>query len=124
MTRISLIAAGIAAGAILAMSSGAIAQTPAPTQAQTQQRIYGSQFMTVQERNDYRQQMRALQNQQEREQFRSEHHTKMQERAKERGLTLPDPMPAQGKGAGQRAGNAPGMGAGPGQVPGGGGKGR
>ena len=67
--------------------------------------------------------MRALKTQQERDQFRSEHHSKMQERAKERGVTLPDAPPAQGKGAGPRAGNAPGMGAGPGPMPGGG-KGR
>lgn len=124
MTRISLFAATIVAGAILPMSSGAIAQTSAPTQAQSQQRVYGSQLMTVQERNDYRQQMRALKTQQEREQFRSEHHSKMQERAKERGLTLPDAPPPQSKGAGPRAGHAPVMGAGSGPMQGGGGKGR
>jgi hypothetical protein len=124
MTRISHFAAAIVAGAILALSSGAIAQTPASTQVQTQQRVYGSQLMTVQERNDYRQQMRALKNPQERDQFRSEHHTKMQEPAKERGVTLPDAPPPQGRGAGPRAGNAPAMGTGPGPMPGGGGKGR
>lgn len=123
MTRISLIAAAIATGAILATSMGAIAQTPAPVQAQTQQNIYGSQLMTVQERNEHQQHMRTLKTQQERDQFRSEHHTKMQERAKERGVTLPDAPPARGQGAGPRAGNAPGMGAGPGSAPGGG-KGR
>ena len=123
MTRISLIAAAIAAGALVVTSLGAVAQTPAPAQAQTQQRIYGSQLMTVQERNEYQQQVRALNTQQERDQFRSEHHTKMLERAKERGVTLPDAPRAQGKGAGPRAGNAPGMGAGPGPMPGGG-KGR
>ncbi|MBT9499624.1 MAG: hypothetical protein IV092_00160 [Burkholderiaceae bacterium] len=123
MTRNSLIAAAIATGAILATSMGTIAQTPAPVQAQTQQNIYGSQLMTVQERNEHQQQMRALKTQQERDQFRSEHHTKMLERAKERGVTLPDAPPARGKGAGPRAGNAPGMGAGPGSAPGGG-KGR
>ncbi len=113
MTRTSVIAAAIATGALLATSLGAIAQTPAPVQAQPQQNIYGSQLMTVQERNEHQQQMRSLKTQQERDQFRSEHHTKMLERAKERGVTLPDAPPARGKGAGPRAGNAPGMGAGP-----------
>ena len=123
MTRISLIAAAIVSSAVLATSLSANAQTPKSVQAQSQPRIYGSQLMTTQERKEYRQQMRVLKTQQERDQLRSEHHNKMQERAKERGVTLPDEPPARGKGAGPRAGNAPGMGAGQGPMSGAG-KGR
>lgn len=93
------------------------------TQAQTRERIYGSQLMTPQERNEYRRRMRELKTQQEREQFRKEHHERMQARAKERGVTLPAEPPVQGRGMGPRYGDTPGAGAGPQPMPGGG-KGR
>jgi hypothetical protein len=76
--------------------------------AQNAAQIYGSQLMTRQERIEYRNQMRALKTQEERNAFRLEHHNRMQERAKERGLTLPDAPPAQGGGKGR--GMGPGMG--------------
>lgn len=94
---------------------------------QERERIYGADVMTPQERIEYRNQMRLLQTEQEREKFRLEHHARMQERAKTRGLTLPDEPPVQGRGAGPRYGEPPGMGMGPrpGAGPGaGGGKGR
>jgi len=89
-----------------------------PTLAQDQTRaqdIYGSQMMTVQERNEYRNKMRAAKTAQERERIRAEHHERMKVRAKERGMTLPDEPPA---------GRGPGMGPGPGggMGPGGGGR--
>ncbi|MBI5784375.1 MAG: hypothetical protein HZA64_02865 [Rhodocyclales bacterium] len=94
---------------------GAMAQDAAPAT------IYGSQLMTRQERMEYRNQMRTLKTQQERNAFRLEHHTRMQERAKERGMTLPDTPPAAGGGMGPgRAAGGMGMG-GPGM---GGGRGR
>ena len=62
--------------------------------------IYGSQLMTVSERNAYRSQMRALKTQQERDALRAQHHEQMQKRAAERGVTLPD-TPPQGAGPGQ-----------------------
>ncbi|MBI4995756.1 MAG: hypothetical protein HZC22_02430 [Rhodocyclales bacterium] len=94
------------------MTGSAMAQDAAP--------IYGSQLMTQQERLEYRNQMRTMQTQEERNAFRLEHHRKMQERAKEKGLTLPDAPPAAGGGMGPgRAGG--GMGMGPGM---GGGRGR
>jgi hypothetical protein len=76
--------------------------------------VYGSQLMTTQERNEYRNRMRATKTVQEREQVRNEHHARMQERAKERGLTLPAEPPARGKGFGPGPG---GGGAGPGGGP-------
>lgn len=95
------------------------AQVRQETQTQTQSRelIYGSQLMTRQERAEYRAKMRSLKTNEEREAFRMEHHQKMQERAKEKGKTLPDMPPAQGGGMGPGGG---GMGSGGGMGPGGG----
>jgi hypothetical protein len=76
--------------------------------------IYGSQLMTSQERIEYRNRMRAAKTAKEREQIRLEHHAQMQERAKERGVTLPDEPPARGLGRGMGPGAGMGGGAGPG----------
>lgn len=82
------------------------------TQASQQEQIYGYELMTEQERTEHRAKMRALKTEKEREQFRLEHHKKMQERAKQRGVTLPDEPLPRGKG----------MGGGPGGGMGGGGR--
>lgn len=84
---------------------------------QTQDRIYGSQLMTQQERNAYRDRMRSAHTEQERERIRHEHHEQMMERAKERGVTIPAEPPAT------RGGMGPGMGMGGGMGSGGGGMG-
>lgn len=89
-------------------------QTQSQLQVQDQERIYGSQLMTEQERNEYRNQMRALKTEQEREAFRKEHHEKMKVRAKAQGAALPDEPPAQGAGKGVGAGTGKGMGTGAG----------
>jgi hypothetical protein len=83
---------------------------------------YGSQLMTRQERFEYRNQMRALKTQEERNALRLEHHSRMQERAKEKGLSLPDtpPNPGAGMGPGMGGGMGPGMGGGMGPGMGGG----
>lgn len=78
------------------------------------EQVYGSQLMTEQERAEHREKMRSFKTEKEREQYRMEHHKKMQERAKERGVTLPDSPQQGGKGM-----NGGGGGGG-----GGGGKGR
>jgi hypothetical protein len=85
--------------AVLSMGS-AMAQNPPA--------IYGSQLMTQQERIEYRTQMRSMKTLEERNALRLEHHKKMQDRAKERGITLPDSPPAGGGGMG----NGQGMGGG------------
>ena len=99
---------------------------PKRVQMQEQVQIYGSQLMTQQERNEYHMQMRAAKSAQEREQVRKEHHKRMQERAKLRGVTLPDEMPAIGSGMGSGMGfGGGGMGSGRGGMgSGGGGRGR
>ena len=94
------------------------------TQDQTRQTIrdrdiYGSQMMTQQERNEYRERMRAAKTQEERERVRAEHHERMKERAQARGLSLPD-EPRSGRGPGSAAGGTMG----PGGGMGGGGRGR
>ena len=73
---------------------------------QSQEKIYGSQLMTRQERLDHRAKMQAAKTAEEREQIRREHHEKMKARAKDRGMTLPDEPPAtgMGKGMGPRGG--------------------
>ncbi len=72
--------------------------------------IYGSQLMTRQERIEHRNTLRQLKTQEERNAYRLEHHQKMQERAKARGVQLPDSPPQQGKGMGPGPGPGPGMG--------------
>jgi hypothetical protein len=96
--------------ALLSMG-GATAQTATPTP------VYGSQLMTPQERLEYRNRMRSMKTQEERNAFRLEHHRKMQERAKERGVSLPDDPPANGAGMGPRrgVGMGPSMGGGRGR---------
>jgi hypothetical protein len=92
-------------------------QTKDQTQdkTKTQDQIYGSQLMTEQERNEYRNRMRSAKTVQEQEQIRAEHHKSMQVRAKERGVTIPDNPPPMGSGMmgpGGGMGPAGGMGGG------------
>lgn len=96
-------------------------QTKDQAREQTQQRIYGSQLMTQQEQNEYRDRMRAAKTVEERERIRTEHHDRMQERAKARGVTLPDQPPAKPRSS---TGGAMGPGGGMGPGSGGGGGGR
>ena len=72
--------------------------------------VYGWQLMTPKERNEYQDKIRNLKTEQEREAYRNEHHKRMQERAKEQGITLPEtPMMRQHSGS-----MSPGGGMGPG----------
>ena len=81
------------------------------TGMESQQQIYGSSLMTQQERNAYRERMRNAKTNEERQKIRTEHHAQMKERAKQRGVTLPD-MPPAGHGMGQGGGMGNGMGGG------------
>jgi lauroyl/myristoyl acyltransferase len=82
---------------------------------------YGWNIMTQQERMQHRETMRNLKTQEEQERYRMEHQKKMQERAKERGLTLPDSPQERdrmrdqmrdqtGSGSGMGGGSGSGMG--------------
>jgi hypothetical protein len=72
--------------------------------------VYGWQLMTEQERMEHRDMMRSLNTREERETYRNEHHQKMMERAKKRGVNLPDEPLQRGRGFG--AGGDPGRGGG------------
>jgi hypothetical protein len=108
---------GLAILAAVSLSATMVA-TPAlaqdKIQLQTQDQIYGSQLMTPTERSEYSAKMRNLKTEQERNEYRYEHHRQMQDRARARGVTLPDSPPAQGAGAGPGAGPGAGMGPGAG----------
>ena len=84
------------------------------------EQVYGWQLMTQQERNEYRTKMRTLKTAEERERYRMEHHKMMQERAKERGVTLPEVPGPHGKGMGPGNGTGPGKAGAPGKCGGGG----
>jgi hypothetical protein len=107
----------LAAAAVVGTGGSALAQDK--VQSKTQDSIYGSQLMTDAERREHRLRMRSLKTNQEREAYQLEHHKVMTERAREKGVTLPEVPPAAGggMGAGPRPGPAGGgMGAGsPGQ---------
>jgi len=74
-------------------------RTHAPDNAQNgNQGIYGGELMNAQERNQYREQLRLTESDPKaRSQFMKQHQEKMQLRAKEKGVNLPDP-PADGSG--------------------------
>jgi hypothetical protein len=91
-------------------------QSQQQTRPQEQEQIFGSQLMTEEERTEYRDRMRAAKTQEEREAIRLEHHQRMQKRAAEQGITLPDEPPARGGGM-RGPGRGPGAG---GYGPGGG----
>lgn len=57
---------------------------------QERTQVYGWQLMTAEERIQHRNEMRKMKSQQEREQYLMEHHKRMQERAEEMGVSLPD----------------------------------
>lgn len=99
----SIIAAALALG-------GGLAGT-----AHSKDTIYGSHMMTQQERIEYRARMRAANTDEERVRIRAEHHERMKERARERGLKIPDEPPPRGMGGGMGPGMGGGMGPGGGR---------
>jgi hypothetical protein len=85
-----------------AQQRGVKAGTP-PTRAQLEQQerlrqqerqqVYGYSLMSQAELERYRERMRAARNDGERAQIRAEHQREMQERARQRGVTLPPAQP-------------------------------
>jgi len=61
---------------------------------------YGWQLMTQQEREQHRMKMQSMETREEREAYRKEQHEMMEQRAKERGITLPDDPRERGRGMG------------------------
>ena len=97
---------------LLLLSSFALAANQATEneriKTQEQDHIYGSQMMTEQERNEYRNRMHAAKTNEEREQIRMEHHENMRKRAKAQGLSMPDSPPPKGSGMGGGMGGGKG----------------
>jgi 1,2-phenylacetyl-CoA epoxidase catalytic subunit len=77
----------------------------------------GRQLMTQEEWREHQQKMKSM-SRSEKEKYRAEWHEKMRERAREKGITLPE-TPRPGRGAGPGNGRGPG-GPGSGRGPGGG----
>ena len=102
-------------GALSLPAGMVVAADPLPAKdlsvSQEQERVYGSQLMTTDERTGYQTKIRAAKTAEERELLRTEHHQRMQERAKARGMTLPDEPPVSGGGMGMGPGGG-GMGQG------------
>jgi len=99
----------IALAAAFSLSFAALAPvaTTAIAQQNTQQ-MYGSQLMTQQERLEHRQRLQNAKTEQDRAQIRAEHRKRMQDRAKQKGVALPDDAPTEdmrrGAGRGQGGG--------------------
>jgi len=74
--------------------------------------IYGTQFMTQQERELYREQMRAARSADERERLELYHRNRMHARARNKGVVLPDDTRGMRGGMGQGGGMGGGMGGG------------
>ena len=94
-TRLATTFTAALAGALLTMPALAQqvqprGQAAVPSQVRAQERIYGEELMTPQERNAYRERMRALETEQQRAAYGREHQQQMQSRAAERGVTLPE----------------------------------
>ena len=85
----AVLAAAIFAGAL---SVAVAASEPAPVKREI---IPGSELMTSQEREHYRQRQRGAKSEAQREQQRAEHVKAMEERARLRGLQVVDPSRAK-----------------------------
>ena len=72
-------------------------RTKAPEEAlQAEERIYGNELMSEQERLQYREQLMIAGSEQEREQLKAQHKEKIQARARNRNIKLDemgDPVP-------------------------------
>lgn len=118
--KAACILAGVACAALslasAALAEGSQAAERAAAAAQETEPIYGRDLMTPNEIAEHRAQMQAAKTPEERERIRAEHHSRMKQRAKERGVVIPETPPRAGVGKGP----GPGVGAGPGPGAGGG----
>lgn len=69
-----------------------------PAIAQDEEQVFGRQLMTQEELQEHRRTMQGLDTPEARQAYREEHHQRMLERARERGVTLPEEPGMQGKG--------------------------
>ena len=73
-----------------------------PRDNQMAQRIYGGHLMTQQERVEHRAKMRAAKTAADRERIRDEHYQQIRQRAKARGMVLPNRPSGRGRGLGTK----------------------
>jgi len=99
MTDRKFIRVALWAGALVLASAGAAGAEPSgpPPAVVKREIIPGSELMTSQERERYRQRMRGAKSDGERQRYRAEHTKQMQERARLRGLQLAEPVAGAGK---------------------------
>lgn len=91
----------------LALSIG-LALAAEPAVAPAQEQVYGSQLMTPKDRAAHRAKLRTAKTAEEKAQIRAEHHERMQERAQQLGVTIPETPPARGGGMGMGPGGGGG----------------
>jgi hypothetical protein len=96
----------VLASSAAAQDPGSETTPPGPgvTDSSDDAPIFGRDLMTPEERAAHRSSMRAARSAEERETLRAAHHRRMVERAKERGVTLPETPPPRGVGAGAKPG--------------------
>lgn len=94
----------VVVGAFSVSTGTARAASPygTPQGNQMPQRIYGGHLMTQQERVEHRAKMRAAKTAAERERIRDEHYQQIRQRAKARGMVLPNRRPGRGRGLGTK----------------------
>jgi hypothetical protein len=110
MSARTVLAAAVAAAAMMTITVSLFAaEQPSASPARKSEPIYGYRMMSDPERNEYREKMRNARSAEERQAIRDEHRKLMETRAKERGVTLPEP---RGPAAGPTSGG-PGAGKGP-----------
>ena len=80
----------------------------APARTQGEEPLYGRQLMSEEEALNYGQKMRAAATDGERQQIRAEYQRKMRERARSKGILLPDEAPVRGRGMGPGKATVPG----------------
>jgi pyruvate/2-oxoglutarate dehydrogenase complex dihydrolipoamide acyltransferase (E2) component len=91
--------------AITALAGNAIAQAPQPPAGQSPQVVRPADLMTQPERDAFRKQMETAKTPEERQKVRDAHRAAMEQRAKDKGVTL-----AQPGGRGEHGGRGPGGG--------------
>jgi sialic acid synthase SpsE len=96
----------VMSGALFLSFGVALAADAAEGEPAKIQQTTGRQLMTPEEQNEQRTKMRNASSADERKELRKTHHEAMKEKAKEKGVAIPDnpPVRGQGMGAGQGGG--------------------
>jgi hypothetical protein len=90
-----------------------VAMASWPLAAQDNEEVFGRELMTQTELQEHRNTMKNMNTDAERAQYRQQHHERMLQRAREKGVELKNGM-GQGSGKGKGMGMGQGMGAGQG----------